>query len=77
MINIDGYCGKAGFGATDKFCFTRQEGDPEAAACDYLAVGPRRRHRPLGTDLVLQRPAVHGAARARTAAATTPTTSSW
>ena len=23
--NVDGYCGKAGFGATDKFCFTRQE----------------------------------------------------
>jgi hypothetical protein len=39
VINVDGYCGKAGFGATDKFCFTRQEGDPQAAACDYLAVG--------------------------------------
>ena len=39
VINIDGYCGKAGFGATDKFCFTRQEGDPQAEACDYLAVG--------------------------------------
>jgi len=39
VINMDGYCGKAGFGATDKFCWTRQEGDPQAVACDYLAVG--------------------------------------
>ena len=37
--NVDGYCGRAGFGATDKFCFTRQEGDPQATACDYMAVG--------------------------------------
>jgi hypothetical protein len=39
VINIDGYCGKAGFGTTDKFCWTRQEDDPQATACDYLAVG--------------------------------------
>lgn len=39
VINIDGYCGKAGFGATDKFCWTRPEDDPQAAACDSLAVG--------------------------------------
>jgi hypothetical protein len=39
VINMDGYCGKAGFGATDKFCWTRQEDDPQAEACDYLAVG--------------------------------------
>jgi len=39
VINIDGYCGKAGFGASDKFCWTRPEGDPQAEACDYLAVG--------------------------------------
>jgi hypothetical protein len=39
VINMDGYCGKAGFGAGDKFCWTRQEGDPQAEACDYLAMG--------------------------------------
>jgi len=39
VINVDGYCGKAGFGATNKFCFTRQEDDPQAEACDYMAVG--------------------------------------
>jgi len=39
VINIDGYCGKAGFGTTDKFCWTRPEDDPQAAACDSLAVG--------------------------------------
>lgn len=39
VINIDGYCGKAGFGASDKFCWTRPEGDPMATACDYMAVG--------------------------------------
>ena len=39
VINIDGYCGKAGFGTSDKFCWTRPEGDPQAEACDYLAVG--------------------------------------
>ncbi len=39
VINIDGYCGKAGFGDSDKFCFTRTEGDPMAEACDMLAVG--------------------------------------
>lgn len=39
VINVDGYCGKAGFGATDKFCWTRVEDDPQAAACDALAVG--------------------------------------
>jgi hypothetical protein len=39
VINMDGYCEKAGFGANAKFCFTRPEDDPQATACDYLAVG--------------------------------------
>jgi hypothetical protein len=39
VANVDGYCGKAGFDAKAAFCFTRQEDDPQAAACDYLAVG--------------------------------------
>ncbi len=39
VINGDGYCGKAGFGESDHFCFTRREGDPQAAACDMMAVG--------------------------------------
>jgi hypothetical protein len=39
VINMNGFCGKAGFGASDKFCWTRPEGDPQAEACDYLAVG--------------------------------------
>jgi hypothetical protein len=39
VINVDGFCEKAGFAATAKFCFTRTEGDPQATACDYLAVG--------------------------------------
>jgi hypothetical protein len=37
--NVDGYCGRSRLRATDKFCFTRQEGDPQATACDYMAVG--------------------------------------
>ena len=36
---MDGYCEKAGFAATARFCFTRTEGDSQATACDYLAVG--------------------------------------
>jgi hypothetical protein len=39
VINVDNFCEKAGFATTAKFCFTRQEGDPQATACDYLAVG--------------------------------------
>jgi hypothetical protein len=39
VINLGGYCGRAGFGELDKFCFTRREGDPMQTACDYLAVG--------------------------------------
>jgi len=39
VINVDGFCGKAGFDPGAKFCFTRQEGDPQSVACDYLAVG--------------------------------------
>jgi hypothetical protein len=39
VINIDGYCAKAGFADSAKFCFTRTEGDPMAAACDMMAVG--------------------------------------
>jgi len=39
VINVNNFCEKAGFGSTDKFCFTRTEGDPQSVACDYLAVG--------------------------------------
>jgi hypothetical protein len=39
VINMGDFCDKAGFAASAKFCFTRQEGDPQATACDYLAVG--------------------------------------
>jgi hypothetical protein len=38
VINVDNYCARAGFGG-GSFCYTRTEGDPQAAACDYLAVG--------------------------------------
>ena len=39
VINVDGFCAKAGFDPGAKFCYTRQEGDPQSVACDYLAVG--------------------------------------
>jgi hypothetical protein len=39
VINVDNFCGRAGFDPGAKFCFTRREGDPQASACDYLAVG--------------------------------------
>jgi hypothetical protein len=39
VINKDGFCEKAGFSASARFCFTRTEGDSQAAACDYLAMG--------------------------------------
>src|SRR5262249_7374181 len=39
VINVNNYCERAGFATTAKFCFTRQEGDPQSTACDYLAVG--------------------------------------
>ncbi len=39
VINVDNFCEKAGFATTAKFCFTRTEGDEQAVACDYLAVG--------------------------------------
>ena len=39
VINVDGFCEKAGFAASARFCFTRTEGDSQATACDYLAVG--------------------------------------
>ena len=39
VINVNGFCGKAGFDPNAKFCYTRDEGDPQATACDYLAVG--------------------------------------
>jgi hypothetical protein len=37
VINMNGYCESVGFGGY--FCFTRREDDPQAEACDYLAVG--------------------------------------
>lgn len=39
VVNTGGYCAAVGFGAGDRFCFTRFEDDPQAAACDSLAVG--------------------------------------
>ena len=36
--NVDHYCDKVGFGNW-KFCDTRQEGDPQRTACDYLVMG--------------------------------------
>jgi hypothetical protein len=39
VINVGDFCERAGFAATAKFCFTRTEGDTQAPACDYLAVG--------------------------------------
>ena len=39
VVNVDGYCAAVGFGAGDRFCFTRAEDDPQAPACDALAVG--------------------------------------
>jgi hypothetical protein len=39
VINMNGYCGRAGFDPGAKFCYTREEGDPQSTACDYLAVG--------------------------------------
>lgn len=38
--NVDGYCARVGTGGeTQTFCDTRLEGDPQRAACDYLATG--------------------------------------
>ncbi len=39
VINVDNFCERAGFASSAKFCFTRTEGDRQAEACDYLAVG--------------------------------------
>ncbi len=39
VVNTGGYCAAVGFGAGDKFCFTRKEDDPQAPACDALALG--------------------------------------
>jgi hypothetical protein len=39
VINMNNFCGRAGFDPGAKFCFTRREGDPQSTACDYLAVG--------------------------------------
>ncbi len=39
VINMNNFCGRAGFDPGSKFCFTRTEGDTQSTACDYLAVG--------------------------------------
>ena len=39
VINMNNFCERAGFASTAKFCFTRTEGDSQAEACDYLAMG--------------------------------------
>ena len=39
VINVDNFCERAGFATSARFCFTRTEGDVQAEACDYLAVG--------------------------------------
>jgi hypothetical protein len=38
VVNVDSYCDRMGFGSW-KFCDTRQEGDPQRTACDYLVTG--------------------------------------
>jgi hypothetical protein len=38
VVNVDNYCDRMGFGSW-KFCDTRQEGDPQRTACDYLVTG--------------------------------------
>jgi hypothetical protein len=37
VINLNGYCESVGFGGF--FCYTRREDDPQAVACDYMAMG--------------------------------------
>ena len=37
VVNLDLYCQRTG--QSGKFCFTRIEGDPQAEACDFMAVG--------------------------------------
>jgi hypothetical protein len=39
VANVDGYCGKVGFGSSVKYCETRKEGDLQREACDALVVG--------------------------------------
>lgn len=39
VANVDGYCGKVGFGSAVKYCETRKEGDLQREACDGLVVG--------------------------------------
>jgi hypothetical protein len=39
VINLNNFCERAGFASSAKFCFTRTEGDSQAEACDYLAMG--------------------------------------
>lgn len=39
VANVDGYCGKVGFGSTVKYCETRPEGHLQREACDGLVVG--------------------------------------
>ncbi|HEX9188994.1 MAG TPA: hypothetical protein VGB87_18090 [Vicinamibacteria bacterium] len=38
VVNVDGYCERVN-GISGKFCFARNEGDPQAPACDSMAVG--------------------------------------
>jgi hypothetical protein len=38
VVNVDNYCQKA-VGQSGEFCYTRNEDDPQAAACDSMAVG--------------------------------------
>ena len=74
---MDDYCEKAGFASTARFCFTRTEGDSQATACDYLAVGKLRRDGPLGAHVELQRQALHRRRGRGRLQPTTRTTSSW
>ena len=39
VSDVAGYCAAVGFPTSKGYCFTRDEGDPQATACDYLAVG--------------------------------------
>ena len=61
VINMNGYCESVGFGGF--FCFTRREGDPQAEACDYMAMGQASDTGRWGPDLDRGRQAVHGEQR--------------
>jgi hypothetical protein len=42
VVNMNGFCGGAGFAPTSRFCRTRTEGAPDMIECDQAAVGIAR-----------------------------------